>query len=169
MLKLFSSQENEIANGASDMTYQQRINFLRQEVTVINRTIAAQNSVFNSILASRDEGSSTTPKHRRLNAVQYSEANRREGASLRNHLRMARNRYAEDGEADVLLASIAEVSDFYKLPSTDAAGFRDLLAAECTQLLERRARDFDEYAEQADVLEQTVSPTNLTFSMGRLC
>ncbi|KAI8209372.1 hypothetical protein K4K52_000430 [Colletotrichum sp. SAR 10_76] len=147
--------ENEIANGASDMTYQQRINFLRQEVTVINRTIAAQNSVFNSILASRDEGSSTTPKHRRLNAVQYSEANRREGASLRNHLRMARNRYAEDGEADVLLASIAEVSDFYKLPSTDAAGFRDLLAAECTQLLERRARDFDEYAEQADVLEQT--------------
>ncbi|KAJ0319397.1 hypothetical protein Brms1b_003825 [Colletotrichum noveboracense] len=147
--------ENEIANGASDMTYQQRINFLRQEVTVINRTIAAQNSVFNSILASRDEGSSTTPKYRRLNAVQYSEANRREGASLRNHLRMARNRYAEDGEADVLLASIAEVSDFYKLPSTDAAGFRDLLAAECTQLLERRARDFDEYAEQADVLEQT--------------
>ncbi|KAI8182638.1 hypothetical protein K4K54_000880 [Colletotrichum sp. SAR 10_86] len=147
--------ENEIANGASDMTYQQRLNFLRQEVTVINRTIAAQNSVFNSILASRDEGSSTTPKHRRLNAVQYSEANRREGASLRNHLRMARNRYAEDGEADVLLASIAEVSDFYKLPSTDAAGFRDLLAAECTQLLERRARDFDEYAEQADVLEQT--------------
>ncbi|KAF9879715.1 hypothetical protein CkaCkLH20_02526 [Colletotrichum karsti] len=147
--------ENEIANGASDMTYQQRINFLRQEVTVINRTIAAQNTVFNSILASRDEGSSAAPKHSRLNRARFGEARRREGDPLRTHLRMVRNRHADDDEADLLLETVGEVSDFYKLPSTDAAGFRDLLAAECTQLLERRARDFDEYAEQADILEQT--------------
>ncbi|KAF6828652.1 mg2+ transporter [Colletotrichum musicola] len=148
--------ENEVANGASDMSYQQRINFLRQEVVVINRTIAAQHNVFNSILASGDESSATSPESRRMSRVQHGETNRRANqATLRSHLWMARNRYAEDDEANVLLEPMAEVSDFYKLPSTDSAGFRDLLAAECTQLLERRARDFDEYAEQADVLEQT--------------
>nr|XP_036585489.1 mg2+ transporter [Colletotrichum truncatum]KAF6795540.1 mg2+ transporter [Colletotrichum truncatum] len=153
--------ENDIANGASDASYQQRINFLRQEVTVINRTIAAQNFVFNSILASRDQGLSTIPKTRRLNRSHFNRADGRANFQdgLRSHLRMARNRYADDEEGNLLLDSIAEVSDFYKLPSTDSAGFRDLLAAECTQLLERRTRDFDEYAEQADVLEQTVSLT----------
>ncbi|GKT54745.1 Mg2+ transporter [Colletotrichum tofieldiae] len=148
--------ENEIANGQSDLSYQQRINFLRQEVNVINRTIAAQSNVFNSILASRQEGLSAAPKHHRLNRAQFSEpANHRDAASLRSHLRFGRSRYADDDDMNVLLEPMAEVSDFYKLPSTDAAGFRDLLAAECTQLLERRNRDFQEYGEQADVLEQT--------------
>ncbi|WQF77574.1 Putative Mg2+ transporter protein, CorA-like/Zinc transport protein ZntB [Colletotrichum destructivum] len=148
--------ENDIANGQSDMTYQQRINFLRQEVNVINRTIAAQSSVFNSILASRQEGQSAAPKQRRLNRGAFGEqVNNRDAVSLRSHLLLGRSRYGDDEETNVLLESMAEVSDFYKLPSTDAAGFRDLLAAECTQLLERRNRDFQEYGEQADVLEQT--------------
>ncbi|OHW93088.1 Mg2+ transporter [Colletotrichum incanum] len=148
--------ENEIANGQSDLSYQQRINFLRQEVNVINRTIAAQSNVFNSILASRQEGLSAAPRHHRLNRAQFSEqAIHRDAASLRSHLRFGRSRYADDDDMNVLLEPMAEVSDFYKLPSTDAAGFRDLLAAECTQLLERRNRDFQEYGEQADVLEQT--------------
>lgn len=145
------------------MSYQQRINFLRQEVNVVNRTIDAQSKVFNCILSSgRDESSLAAPRHLRLNRARLGEqaegrATYREPESLRSHLRFARNRYAADDDMNVLLEPIAEVSDFYKLPSTDAAGFRDLLAAECTQLLERRNRDFDEYAEQAGVLEQTVS------------
>ncbi|TDZ13014.1 hypothetical protein C8035_v000464 [Colletotrichum spinosum] len=150
--------ENEIANGQSDLSYQQRINFLRQEVAVINRTIAAQNDVFNSILSARDGMAATTTRHLRMNRVHFNEAqgrNYQEVATLRSRLRKAGNRYEDDDEANALLEPLAEVSDFYKLPSTDAAGFRDLLAAECAQLLERRARDFDEYAEQADVLEQT--------------
>ncbi|GKT48103.1 uncharacterized protein ColSpa_08284 [Colletotrichum spaethianum] len=148
--------ENEIANGQSDLSYQQRINFLRQEVNVINRTIAAQSNVFNSILASRQEGLSAAPKQDRMNRALFTDhANRRDAGSLRSHLRFGRGRHADDDDMNVLLEPIAEISDFYKLPSTDAAGFRDLLAAECTQLLERRNRDFQEYGEQADVLEQT--------------
>ncbi|KAK1723977.1 uncharacterized protein BDZ83DRAFT_579540 [Colletotrichum acutatum] len=158
------SLENEIANGQSDISYQQRINFLRQEVSVIDRTIAAQNSVFSSILASRQEGSSAAAKLQRSARTQVAAANYHEAASLKPHLRMGRSsgRHGAGDDEDVqvllepmVMAASAEVSDFYKLPSTDAAGFRDLLAAECTQLLERRSRDFEEYAEQADVLEQT--------------
>ncbi|KAK0381418.1 hypothetical protein CLIM01_01279 [Colletotrichum limetticola] len=158
------SLENEIANGQSDISYQQRINFLRQELSVINRAIAAQNSVFSSILASRQEGSSAAAKLHRSARTQVAAANYRETASLKPHLRMGRSsgRHGAGDDEDVqvllepmVMAASAEVSDFYKLPSTDAAGFRDLLAAECTQLLERRSRDFEEYAEQADVLEQT--------------
>ncbi|KAK1970693.1 hypothetical protein LY78DRAFT_569497 [Colletotrichum sublineola] len=148
--------ENEIANGQSDLSYQQRINFLRQEVNVINRTIDAQSNVFNSILTSRQEALPAATKQYRLYRAHFSEqANHRNATSLRSRLRLGRSRYADDDDMNSPLEPIAEVSDFYKLPSTDAAGFRDLLAAECTQLLERRNRDFQEYGEQADVLEQT--------------
>ncbi|KAK1985651.1 hypothetical protein LZ30DRAFT_583814 [Colletotrichum cereale] len=150
--------ENEIANGQSDLSYQQRIKFLRQEVNVINRTIDAQSNVFNSILASRQAAPLlAAPKQFSLYRAQFSEqANHREAPSLRSRLRLGRSRHADDDDdTKALLEPMAEVSDFYKLPSTDAAGFRDLLAAECTQLLERRRMDFQEYGEQADVLEQT--------------
>ncbi|OHE98990.1 hypothetical protein CORC01_05680 [Colletotrichum orchidophilum] len=156
--------ENEIANGQSDISYQQRINFLRQEVSVVDRTIAAQSNVFSSILASRQEGSSAAAKlHRSTRTRVAAAANYLETASPKSHMLLGRSgRHAADDDEvqqallePVAMAAAAGVSDFYKLPSTDAAGFRDLLAAECTQLLERRSRDFEEYAEQADVLEQT--------------
>ncbi|KAK2060271.1 hypothetical protein LY76DRAFT_676820 [Colletotrichum caudatum] len=149
--------ENEIANGQSDLAYQQRINFLRQEVNVINRTIDAQSDVFNSILTSRQEALPAVTKQHRLYRMQFREqANHRDATFLRSRLGLGRSRYADDDDdTSAPLEPMAEVSDFYRLPSTDAAGFRDLLAAECTQLLERRNRDFQEYDEQADVLEQT--------------
>ncbi|KAK1998636.1 hypothetical protein LX36DRAFT_575892 [Colletotrichum falcatum] len=148
--------ENEIANGQSDLSYQQRINFLRQEVDVINRTIDSQRNIFSSILMSRQEAPPAATKQHHLYRAQFGEqANSRDATSLGPYLRFDRSRYADDDGMKTLLEPVAEVSDFYKLPSTDAAGFRDLLAAECTQLLERRSRDFQEYGDQADVLEQT--------------
>ncbi|EFQ35288.1 uncharacterized protein GLRG_10432 [Colletotrichum graminicola M1.001] len=153
--------ENEIANGQSDLSYQQRINFLRQEVNVISRTIDAQSNVFNSILTSRQETLPAATKQHRLYRAQFREhTNHRDATFLRSR------RYADDDDMNAPLEPVAEVSDFYKLPSTDAAGFRDLLAAECTQLLERRNRDFQEYGEQADILEQT-NLNNAAVTKGR--
>jgi hypothetical protein len=59
----------------------------------------------------------------------------------------------EDEDGNILQA--------FQLASTDESGFRDLLVRECTNLAERRGKDFDDYNTQADMLEEMVRLTHL--------
>ena len=46
--------------------------------------------------------------------------------------------------------------EFYKLSSTDPGGFRELLAAECISILDKRAREFNEFVLHANDLQEEV-------------
>jgi hypothetical protein len=60
-----------------------------------------------------------------------------------------------------------DLDQAFLLASTDPGGFRDLLAAECTHLLERRGRDFEDYMVHASMLEGMVRTLAIFGSLSR--
>ncbi|KAL1877346.1 hypothetical protein VTK73DRAFT_8719 [Phialemonium thermophilum] len=169
---------NQIATRPSDRSFQHRISLLKQEIGVIQKTVAAQNGVFNSIVqfSSRHQlpagNLNTDPRSReRMMSMYY---NRDITPTGRGPRYMALEKkdpysdYARRGPREKMYVHrdyyysgggvqddwVLSPGEFYKLSPTYPGGFRELLAGDCLSLLDRRIREFGEFELHANDLKE---------------
>ncbi|PFH60487.1 hypothetical protein XA68_10877 [Ophiocordyceps unilateralis] len=158
--QFLSSLNTDITTKPSDRSYQHRIELVRQEMSLIERTVASQRLIIDDIRSSlsyRTSGDDDVLWRRR--DVVVTRTVRRE-ATMAWPMASGRARMATEPMA---LAQLRpdELAAASKLSSTDELGFRDLLLAECGRAVEARELELQRLGEYAEELEQDV-----VFKMG---
>ncbi|KAK3385827.1 hypothetical protein B0H63DRAFT_394118 [Podospora didyma] len=166
--------EAGIVSKPSDRSLEYRIGLLVEEISVIQRTLEMQFSVFESLMAYAQNATQdstrldiqqqVTMTRERSHPRQHSAhhhyhpppvyqspiySNDRGGDSYRDR------DYIDGGNPTYVEGDISSSSlDYFKVAPTDPGGYRVLLVDECLQFLSGRVRDFQGFRSQAFQLEK---------------
>ncbi|RCI15543.1 hypothetical protein L249_3396 [Ophiocordyceps polyrhachis-furcata BCC 54312] len=157
--QFLGSLNTDITTKPSDRSYQHRIELVRQEMAVVERTLSSQRQVIEDIrngLPYQSSGDDDDVLWRRRDVVVTGTVTRRrEAMTAPWPMVSGRTRMATERMGLVQLRP-EELAAASKLSSTDELGFRDLLLAECGRVIEARELELQRLGEYAEELEQDV-------------
>ncbi|KAK5656101.1 hypothetical protein OQA88_5240 [Cercophora sp. LCS_1] len=172
----------DIQSKPSDRSREYRISLLLEEISIIQRIIGDQSSIFKSLMsyAGADPGSGNQVPRRSEHTPIYLHTRKRESPrddfeytpyyqqppASHSRSRSRSGSYERDPstqfptqsdnyyEAPVVLHNLIDPPEDFKLAPTDSEGFRVLLLNECLHFLAGRERDFSGFRSWASFLEK---------------